>query len=203
MLVEETDVNCTNTMGIRTLNALLENRNMKTPQQVMEARQALSGTRGLAQSMEIHDLKERIYLLEKRNRELEREVNDYRNREQELLDEIEELNEKLRYSPHQQPTKSMSTTPYILMEQPMKNEGRGLAEGWDYFMYAYTDNIFIQSDKPDLLLYWNGLSYVNPNGTVSLSLPVTQETLDEHNILKVRPLTEEELDDITTKFNLR
>lgn len=185
-------------MGIRTLNALLENRNMKTPQQVMEARQASNSTRGLAQSMEIHDLKERIYLLEKRNRELEREVNDYREREQSLLNEIEELNEKLR----SKSSKSSLVAPYILMEQPMKNEGAGLAEDWDYFMYAYTDDIFIESDKPDLLLCWNGLFYTNPNGTVILNSPITQKTLDEHNILKVRPLTEEELDDIAHKYNL-
>ena len=178
----------------------LLNRNIQAAQRVMESRRDQSG---LSQSQEIHDLKGQVYLLEKRNRELEIENRGLRNRELELLDEIEELNEKLRYSSQPRPLRGVATTPYILMEQPIKNEGRGLAEGWDYFMYAYTDDIFIQSDKPDLLLYWNGFSYVNPNGTVSLSLPVTQETLDEHNILKVRPLTEEELDDITTKFNLR
>ena len=191
-------------MGIRTPNTLLNLKSgMGMIQKTMEARQASSGTRGLAQSMEIHDLKERIYLLEKHNRELENENREYRNREQELLDEIEELNEKLRYSPQPRPLRGVATTPYILMEQPMKEEGKGLEEDWGYFMYAYTDDIFVQSDKPDLLLYWNGLSYVNSNGTVSLSLPVTKKTLDEHNILKVRPLTEEELDDITTKFNLK
>lgn len=176
------------------------NRNIQAAQRVMESRRDQSG---LSQSQEIHDLKERLYLSEKRNRELEVENRELRSRELELLDEIEELNEKLRYSPQPRPLRGIATTPYIMMEQPMKKEGRGLAEDWDYFMYAYTDDIFIQSDKPDLLLYWNGLSYVNPNGTVSLSLPMTQKTLDEHNILKVRPLTEEELDDITTKFNLR
>lgn len=92
--------------------------------------------------------------------------------------------------------------PYFLTEQTMKVEGGGLEKGWDYFMYAYTDDIFIESNKPDLLLCWNGLFYTNPNGTVILNSPITQKTLDEHNILKVRPLTEEELDDIAHKYNL-
>lgn len=175
------------------------NRNIQAAQRVMESRRDQSG---LSQSQEIHDLKERVYLLEKRNQELEAENREYRNREQGLLDEIEELNEKLRYSPQSQPLRGVATTTYILMEQPRKEEGKGLAENWDYFMYAYTDDIFIQSNKPDLLLCWNGLFYTNPNGTVRLNLPVTQRTLDKHNILKVRPLTEEELDDITNKYNL-
>lgn len=175
------------------------NRNIQAAQRVMESRRDQSG---LSQSQEIHDLKERIYLLEKRNRELEVENRELRSRELELLDEIEELNEKLRYSPYSRPLRGVTTTPYILMEQPMKKEGKGLDEDWDYFMYAYTDDIFIQSDKPDLLLYWNGFSYINPNGTVMLPSPVTQKTLDEHNILKVRPLTEEELNDIAHKYNL-
>ena len=166
---------------------------------MMESRRDQSG---LLQSQEIHDLKERLYLSEKRCRELEREVADYRNREQSLLEEVEELNEKLRYSPQSRPSRSVVTTPYILMERPKKKEGKGLDEGWDYFMYAFTDEIFIQSDKPDLLLCWNGLFYTNPNGTVILNCPITQKTLDEHNILKVRPLTEEELDDIAHKYNL-
>ena len=170
------------------------NRTIQAAQRVMESRRDQSG---LSQSQEIHDLKEQLYLFEKRFKELEREVNDYREREQSLLNEIEELNEKLRYNAK---PPLHSSAPYILMEQPMR--GKGLAEDWEYFMYAYTDDIFVQSDKPDLLLCWNGFSYVNPNGTVSLSLPVTQKTLDEHNILKVRPLTEEELDDITHKYNL-
>ena len=173
------------------------NRTIQTAQRVMESRRDQSS--GLSKSQEIHDLKEQLYLFEKRCKELEREVNDYREREQSLLNEIEELNEKLRYNTRPQ---LHSSAPYILVGQPMKKEGRGLAEGWDCFMYAYTDDIFVEFDKPDLLLYWNGTSYVNPNGTVSLTLPVTQQALDEKGILKVRPLTDEELDDIVHKYNL-
>ena len=172
------------------------NRTIQAAQRVMESRRDQSG---LSQSQEIHDLKEQLYLFEKRCKELEREVNDYREREQSLLNEIEELNEKLRYNTRPQ---LHSSSPYILMEQPIKKEGRCLSEDWGYFMYAYTDDIFIESDKPDLLLCWNGLFYTNPNGTVILNCPITQKTLDEHNILKVRPLTEEELDDIAHKYNL-
>ena len=190
-------------MGIKTLNALLKNRNMKTPQQVMEARQASSSTRGLAQSMEIHDLKERIYLLEKRNRELEREVNDYRNREQELLDEIEELRQSQRYSPIPLKTSHTVTTPQLILGFDKGQEiSKGIAEKWEGFMYAYTDPVFLEANKPDLLLYDNGLAYTNPNGTVSLGFPVTQESLDHYGILSVRPLTKTELNDIEKMYRL-
>lgn len=173
------------------------NRTIQAAQRVMESRRDQSS--GFSQSQKIHDLKEQLYLFEKRFKELEREVNDYREREQSLLNEIEELNEKLRYNAK---PPLHSSAPYILMEQPMRKEGKGLAEDWEYFMYAYTDDIFIESDKPDLLLYYNGTSYTNPNGTVSLTLPVTQKDLDERGILKVRPLTDEELDDVERKYNL-
>lgn len=186
---------------VKIISGKILDRNIQAAQRMMESRRDQPST--LFQSQEIHDLKEQVYILERRNRELEREVSDYRNREQELLDEIEELNEKLRYSPQPRPLRGVATTPYIMMEDSRKGEGKGLAEDWDFFMYAYTDEIFVQSDKPDLLLCWNGLFYTNPNGTVRLNLPVTQKTLDEHNILKVRPLTEEELDDITNKYNLK
>ena len=191
-------------MGIRTPNTLLNLKSgRKMVQQAMEARQASSGIRGLAESMEMHDLKERIYLLEKRNRELEREVNDYRNREQELLDEIEELRQSQRYSPAPLKTSHTVTTPQLILGfDKGKEVTKGLAEKWEAFMYAYTDPVFVESDKPDLLLYNNGLAYTNPNGTVSLGFPVTQESLDRYGILSVRPLTETELDDIDKMYRL-
>lgn len=191
-------------MGIKTLNSLLDSRrDMKTAQQVMEARRAAEGTKGLAESMEIHELKERIYLLERKVREQERELNDYRNREQELLDEIEELRQNQRYSSSPLKTSHTVTTPRFILGFDMGTEvTKGLAEKWEAFMYAYTDPVFVESDKPDLLLYDNGLAYTNPNGTVSLGFPVTQESLDRYGILSVRPLTDEELDDIVHKYNL-
>ena len=191
-------------MGIRTPNTLLNLKSgRKMVQQTMEARQASSGIRGLAESMEMHDLKERLYLLEKRNRELEREVADYRNREQELLDEIEELRQSQRYSPAPLKTSHTVTTPQLILGfDKGKEVTKGLAEKWEAFMYAYTDPVFVDSDKPDLLLYDNGLAYTNPNGTVSLGFPVTQESLDHYGILSVRPLTETELDDINKMYRL-
>ena len=192
-----------NIMGIRTLNTLLESRrDMRTSQQVMEARRA-ADTKGLVQSMEIHELKERIYLLERKIREQERELNDYRNREQELLDEIEELRQSQRYSSAPLKTSHTVTTPQLILGfDKGKEVTKGIAEKWEAFMYAYTDPVFVESDKPDLLLYDNGLAYTNPNGTVSLGFPVTQESLDHYGILSVRPLTETELDDIEKMYKL-
>lgn len=175
----------------------LLNRKIRPSHRLMEGRQ---DELGLAQIQELKDLKEKIFLAEEKLRRFEREVADYQFRERKYLEEIEELSRKLRYNTRPQ---LHSSSPYILTEQSVKEEGKGLAENWGFFMYAYTDDIFIQSDKPDLLLCWNGLFYTNPNGTVRLNLPVTQKTLNEHNILKVRPLTEEELDDITNKYNLK
>lgn len=191
-------------MGIRTLNSLLDShRGMKTAQQVMEARRAAEGTKGLAQSMEIHELKERIYLLERKIREQERELNDYRNREQELLDEIEELRQNQRYSSAPLKTSHTVTTPQLILGFDKGEEvTKGIAEKWEAFMYAYTDPVFVESDKPDLLLYDNGLAYTNPNGTVALGFPVTQESLDRYGILSVRPLTETELNDIEKMYRL-
>lgn len=192
-------------MGIRTLNTLLDSRrDMRTPQQVMEARRAAEGAKGLAQSMEIHELKEKIYLLERKVREQERELNDYRNREQELLDEIEELRQSQRYSPAPLKTShTVTTTPQLILGfDKGKEVTKGLAEKWEGFMYAYTDPVFLEADKPDLLLYDNGLAYINPNGTVSLGFPVTQESLDRYGILSVRPLTETELSDIEKMYRL-
>ena len=191
-------------MGIRTLNSLLDSRrDMKAAQQVMEARRAAEGTKSLAQSMEVHELKEKIYLLERKVREQERELNDYRNREQELLDEIEELRQNRRYSSSPLRASHTVTTPQLILGFDMGKEvTKGIAEKWEAFMYAYTDPVFVESDKPDLLLYDNGLAYTNPNGTVSLGFPVTQESLDRYGILSVRPLTDEELDDIVHKYNL-
>lgn len=192
------------TMGIKTLNSLLESRKgIKTTQQIMEIRRVADGTKGLVQSMEIHDLKERIYLLERKIREQERELNDYRSREQELLDEIEELRQNQRCAsvsinlPH-----TVVASRFILGFDKGGEISKGIAEKWKGFMYAFTDSVFLEADKPDLLLYDNGLCYTNPNGTVFLRFPVTQESLDNYGILSVRPLTETELDDIAKMYKL-
>lgn len=160
----------------------------------------------LIQSQEIYDLKERIVLLERKLREQEREINDYREREQGLLDEIESLHEENRLLSLKASGNKMGTTviePRLIIGFDKSEEvSKGLAENWEAFMYAFTDEVFLSSGKPDLLLYNDGLSYTNPNRTVFLKMPVTQEDLDRYNILSVRPLTEEELDDIGHQYDL-
>lgn len=159
---------------------------------------------GLVQSQEIHDLKEQLYLFEKRCRELEREVNDYRRREQDLLTEIEEMSERLRFSPAPSPSKAVtSTQESMFKEAPAPQPPAEIPESWEPFMYAYTDPMFVEYDEPDLLLYWNGAYYTNSRGTVVLRPPITQKTFMQYNILKVRPLTDEELDEISERYNLK
>ena len=185
---------------VKIISGKILDRNIQAAQRMMESRRDQSG---LLQSQEIHDLKERIYLLERKIREQERELNDYRNREQELLDEIEELRQSQRYSPAPLKTFHTVTTPQLILGfDKGKEVTKGIAEKWEAFMYAYTDPVFVDSDKPDLLLYDNGLAYTNPNGTVSLGFPVTQESLDRYGILSVRPLTETELNDIEKMYRL-
>lgn len=175
------------------------NKTIQTAQRVMEDRRDQSG---LVQSQEIHDLKERLYLSEKRCRELEREVNDYRRREQDLLAEIEEMNERLRFSPAPSPSKAVGVTQESMFKEAAQSPAE-IPEGWEPFMYAYTDYVFVEYDEPDLLLYWNGAYYTNPKGTVVLRPPITQKTFAQYNILKVRPLTAEELDEISERYNLK
>lgn len=174
----------------------LLNRNIRPAHRLMEGRQ---DELGLAQIQEIKELKERIFLAEEKIRRLERENSDYQIRERKYLEEIEELSRKLRYNAK---PRLHGSAPYILGFDMGTEVTKGIAEKWEAFMYAYTDPVFVESDKPDLLLYDNGLAYTNPNGTVSLGFPVTQESLDRYGILSVRPLTDEELDDIAHKYNL-
>lgn len=71
-------------------------------------------------------------------------------------------------------------------------------------MYAYTDEIFIEADQPDVLFYRDSADncFVTPTGNTRLPFPILQEDLDRYNILKVRPLTCEEMEEVCKEFDL-
>lgn len=156
----------------------------------------------------IEKLQRRILFLERENRQLQGEVNDYVLREKELMDNISELEGELsaaraqvvRYrnvrlqTPHD---KEEFLSPY-LPDTFQKGEGVGYEEEWSDFMYAYTDELFIESDEPDLLLYRDEREkcFRSESGSTRLHYPISKADLDGYNILKIRPLTSEEEEEL-------
>ena len=160
-------------------------------------------------------LNKKILFLEKENREQRKELSDYAKREEQLLGEIETLESELREITREQRPKYTPTQPVESVEDflhPKVDTGTGLnrvgkkgfEEKWEDFMYAYTDEIFIEADQPDVLFYRDSADncFVTPPGNTRLPFPILQEDLDRYNILKVRPLTCEEMEEVCKEFDL-
>ena len=142
-------------------------------------------------------LNKKILFLEKENREQRKELSDYAKREEQLLGEIETLESELREITREQRPKYTGTG--------LNRVGKkGFEEKWEDFMYAYTDEIFIEADQPDVLFYRDSADncFVTPTGNTRLPFPILQEDLDRYNILKVRPLTCEEMEEVCKEFDL-
>ena len=164
---------------------------------------------------EIDRLNKRILFLERENREQRKELTDYAKREEQLLGEIETLESELREITREQRPKYTPTQPVESVEDflhPKVDTGTGLnrvgkigfEEEWEDVMYAYTDEIFVESDKPDVLFYRDDAEkcFITPTGNTRLPFPILQEDLDRYNILKVRPLTQEERGEVCKEFDL-
>lgn len=160
-------------------------------------------------------LNKKILFLEKENREQRKELSDYAKREEQLLGEIETLESELREITREQRPKYTPTQPVESVEDflhPKVDTGTGLnrvgkkgfEEKWEDFMYAYTDEIFIENNTPDLLLYRDEAEkcYVSPSGHTRLPFPILQEDLERLNILSIRPLTNQEIDEIIDEYQL-
>lgn len=160
-------------------------------------------------------LNKRILFLERENREQRKELTDYVRRERELLEEIERLEskiDKISYEgrPKYRPRVSAENIDDFIL--PKINIGTGLnrvgkigyEEEWEDFMYAYTDEIFIDSDNPDVLFFRDNAEkcFITPTGNTRLPFPIFKEDLDRYNIIKVRPLTREEMDMVCKEFDL-
>lgn len=159
---------------------------------------------------EIDSLKKKLFFSEKKVRELEREIADYTIREKQLLEELDEYETKY---PSISPVGGLNTQGgtnisaedfHSLFDAKTKPIKEGMEKDWGELMYAYTDQIFVDADQPDLLLYRDdsGRCYSTPTGNTHIYFPITQKTLDRANIIKVRPLTDEETQLIIEEFNL-
>lgn len=156
---------------------------------------------------EIDRLNKKIFFLEKSNRELEREVNDYVKRERELVSELEEmsrgkLNESLSIQTPISPSKSKED--FLNPKLPSREKGGGLEVNWGPVMFAYSDEIFLMADHPDLILYRDDsrMAYVSVTGRTVFYFPITQDMLDNYNITKIRGITPTEAEQITLKYGL-
>lgn len=165
---------------------------------------------------EIDRLNKRTFFLEKENRELRKELSDYSKREKQLLKDIDslefELSEMERKalsssSKYIKPAESVDEflNPKVDTGTGLNRVGKqGLEEEWEDFMYAYTDEIFVESDKPDTLFYRDDAEhcYVTPTGNTRLPFPILQEDINRCNIIKIRPLTEEEMKEVCEEYCL-
>lgn len=160
-------------------------------------------------------LNKRILFLERENREQRKELSDYVRREKELLEEIDRLEGELdevtfEERPKYKPEKPAESVDDFLLPKVDTGTGlnrvgkKGFEEKWKDFMYAYTDEIFIEADQPDVLFYRDSADncFVTPTGNTRLPFPILQEDLDRYNILKVRPLTCEEMEEVCKEFDL-
>lgn len=160
-------------------------------------------------------LNKRILFLERENREQRKELTDYARREKELLEEIDRLEGELdevtfEKRPKYKPEKPAESVDDFLFPKVDTGTGlnrvgkKGFEEKWKDFMYAYTDEIFIEADQPDVLFYRDSADncFVTPTGNTRLPFPILQEDLDRYNILKVRPLTQEEMGEVCKEFDL-
>ena len=71
-------------------------------------------------------------------------------------------------------------------------------------MYAYTDDIFVEANTPDVLLYRDDEEqcYKSITGRTCLQFPIKQSDLDFFNFVKVRPVTSAELKQICKDYEL-
>lgn len=155
---------------------------------------------------EIDRLQKKIYFLEKENRELRRELTDYTKREEQLLEEISsmssEISELTKNSLPKLSVNSESVQDFLLPKVKtgtgLNRSSPGLEVEWSDFMYAYTDEIFIETEKPDMVLYKDETDncYRSYTGNTKLPIPILKEDLKRNNILKVRPMTEEEISEL-------
>ena len=159
---------------------------------------------------EIDRLEQKNHFLERQVKELKLDMQAYEKREKELLEEIERLEAEQAYT---KPYKSSNDTPETVEDfllpklktgSGVDKTGVGLEEKWEDIMYAYTDEVFVSADTPDLLLFRDDTDhcYRSPSNRTRLIFPIQNDDLLRLNILKVRPATEKEINDIIKEYDL-
>lgn len=160
---------------------------------------------------EIDRLEQKNHFLERQVKELKLDMQAYEKREKELLEEIERLEAEQAYT---KPYKSSSNDapktvedfllPKLKTGSGVNKTGVGLEEKWEDIMYAYTDEVFVSADTPDLLLFRDDAEhcYRSPSNRTRLIFPIQNDDLLRFNILGVRPATEEEIANIIKEYDL-
>ena len=69
---------------------------------------------------------------------------------------------------------------------------------------VFTDQIFVDSDQPDLPLYYDfdRKGFRSFQGSTFLKCPITSEKLSEIGVIKVRKPTDKELEALRINYNL-
>lgn len=155
-------------------------------------------------SSQVEELQRKILFQDREIRRLNEELNDRTLRENELISEITRLQDELDYfrkesKQQERLVQIKADTLEEFLDPSLPNtfatgEGTGLEEEWEDFMYAYTDELFIEDDEPDLLLFRDDREkcYRSETGNTRLYFPISKAELKILNILKIRPLTPEE-----------
>ena len=160
---------------------------------------------------EIDRLQKSSFFKDKKIRELEREINDYVRRESELMEELSSMELELSALKTSSPkTEEASSIEEFLNPKLSTGTGvsrvgvKGLEEAWEELMYAYSDQIFVDADDPDTLLYRDESEqcYRTVTGNTRLPFPILQQDLERLNFIKIRPLTEKEIEDVYKNLNL-
>lgn len=177
---------------------------------IMESKEATITVMNL--QAEIDRLKKDSFFKDKKIRELEREINDYVKREKELMDEISSMELEITTLSTSSPKPVIEAKSVEEFLNPKLSTGTGMVRtgvtgfenSWEDFMYAYSDQIFIDADTPDTLLFRDDSErcYVTPTGNTRLPFPILPEDLERLNFLKVRPLTEKEIKSVCDEYNL-
>ena len=152
---------------------------------------------------EIDRLNKKIFLLERANREYQKEITAYEEAQKELLSEIQSLQANIINLQRQNITQGILTRPaenlndllYPKLNDEHTPHAVGMESDWEEMMYGFTDEIFIENETPDVLLIRNDEErcYMSATGFTRLYYPITETTLKEHNILKIKKLTDEEV----------
>lgn len=162
---------------------------------------------------EIDRLQKLLFVKDQQIRELQREVNDYTLREEQLIAELKRITSEQPatvlsgHSPVPAATKEEFLNPKFNIGARLNRapkHAEGLEKNWSEMMVAFTDEIFLAEDTPDTILLRDDENrwYVTPSGRTRLPFPILQSDLDNLNILKIRPATDAEVDDFIEKYNL-
>lgn len=167
----------------------------------------------------IEQLQYSLLMKDRAIRELQSELNDRMVREDRFIDEINRLEEELerinrsnrnvvreasRYVDNRESSREDFLNPSLPDTFSKRKGGDGLENEWDEFMYGFVDEDSVEDDDPDILLYRDDHDkcYVSDTGSTRLYFPISESNLSDRNIIHVRPLTDDELNQVCINYDL-